>query len=235
MGNLSIVLCTYNEVNNLEATLDALILYLEVKEIIIVDDNSTDGTIDILEKYNHPKVKFRIRKNIRGFASAFIDGVKLCKGDYILRFDVDMFKSINIFMTVFKEIKDEDDCIIFSRYIENSSDQRSKYRRIPSLLINKICRILLYSHIKDYTSCIVIFKRNILSNVFPKNTYYANFIIDFIFELINKGFFIREVPFIQDRFTELNSKSAPDVFKFLLNGLFYFFSILRCFLKKFKK
>ena len=95
-----------------------------------------------------------------------------------------------------------------------------------------MCQFFLYSQIKDYTSCIIIFKKNILKEIFPKNTFYANFIIDFIFEMKKKNKIIKEVPFIQERYTELNSKSAPSVLKYLINGLFYFISILRCSLNK---
>ena len=77
MGNLSIVLSTYNEVENIKAAIDISINYPVVKEIIIIDDNSLDGTIDILKNYNNPKIKFIVRKNIKNFASAFIDGIKL--------------------------------------------------------------------------------------------------------------------------------------------------------------
>ena len=231
MGNLSIVLSSYNEVENIKFAIDALVNQSVVKEIIIIDDNSSDGTIDILENYNHPKIKFVVRKNIRGFASAFIDGIKLCSGEYILRFDIDMHNSIDHFIKTFENIKNED-CIIFSRYVENALDERSKYRRLPSLVINKLCQLLLYSQIKDYTSCIIIFNRNILTDIFPKNTFYANFIIDFIFELKKNNKIIKEVPFIQEKNTELNSKSAPSILKFLTNGLYYLISILRCSLNK---
>ena len=49
MGNLSIVLSSYNEVENIKFAIDALVNQTVVKEIIIIDDNSSDGTIDILE------------------------------------------------------------------------------------------------------------------------------------------------------------------------------------------
>ena len=235
MKNLSIVLSTYNEVENIKVALDSSVNHTAVKEIIVIDDNSSDGTIDILENYKHPKMKFVVRKNIRGLASAFIDGIKLSSGDYILRFDLDMCNSINHLMKTFENIKDEEDCMIFSRYIGTGFDERSNYRRLPSLILNKLCQLFLYSQIKDYTSCIIIFKRNILNEIFPKNTFYANFIIDFIFEMKKRNKTIKEVPFIQERSTELNSKSAPNVLKFFINGLFYLISLLRCSFNKFKK
>ena len=228
MKDLSIVLSTYNEVNNIRQTINSLLTKNNVKEIIIIDDDSNDGTIDVLKKLQNSKIKIVIRKKIRGFASAFIDGLKIATGDYILRFDLDMYESIDFFFDAFQKISTNEDCIIFSRYIGNGKDYRSIYRSMPSYILNKLCQKLLYSKIKDYTSCIIIFKRDILSEIFPKNTHYANFIIDFIFEMIRKNKNIKEVPFVQNKITEVNSKSAPNVIKFLFNGSFYLFSILRC-------
>ena len=228
MKDLSIVLSTYNEANNIRQTINSLLTKNNVKEIIIIDDDSNDGTIDVLKKLQNSKIKIVIRKKIRGFASAFIDGLKIATGDYILRFDLDMYESIDFFFDAFQKIGTNEDCIIFSRYIGNGKDYRSIYRSMPSYILNKLCQKLLYSKIKDYTSCIIIFKRDILSEIFPKNTHYANFIIDFIFEMIRKNKNIKEVPFVQNKITEANSKSAPNVIKFLFNGSFYLFSILRC-------
>lgn len=228
MKDLSIVLSTYNEANNIRQTINSLLTKNNVKEIIIIDDDSNDGTVNVLKKLQNSKIKIVIRKKIRGFASAFIDGLKIATGDYILRFDLDMYESIDFFFDAFQKISTNEDCIIFSRYKGNGRDYRSIYRSMPSYILNKLCQKLLYSKIKDYTSCIIIFKRDILSEIFPKNTHYANFIIDFIFEMIRKNKNIKEVPFVQNKITEANSKSAPNVIKFLFNGSFYLFSILRC-------
>ena len=228
MKDLSIVLTTYNEANNIKQTINSLLNKNNIKEIIIIDDDSNDGTVNVLKKLQNSKIKIVIRKKIRGFASAFIDGLKIATGDYILRFDLDMYESIDFFFDAFQKISTNEDCIIFSRYKGNGRDYRSIYRSMPSYILNKLCQKLLYSKIKDYTSCIIIFKRDILSEIFPKNTHYANFIIDFIFEMIRKNKNIKEVPFVQNKITEANSKSAPNVIKFLFNGSFYLFSILRC-------
>ena len=228
MNNLSIVLSTYNEIKNIELVLNHLVHKKIVKDIIVIDDNSSDGTIDILKNFKSSKLTYIIRKDIRGFASAFIHGIRLATGDHILRFDLDMYNNIDLFLKTYEEKKNDHDCIIFSRYIVGGLDKRSFYRSFSSLLINKLCQIFLFSKIKDYTSCIIIFKKQVLVEVFPKNTYYANFIIDFIFELLQKNKNVKEIAFTQDKYTEENSKSAPNMIKFFFNGLLYLFSILRC-------
>ncbi len=114
----------------------------------------------------------------------------------------------------------------------NGNDLRGFYRKIPSLILNKICQYLLSNKIKDYTSCVIFFKRDILSDILPQNSYYANFIIEFVFSLIIKKKNYFEIGFIQKKDTELNSKSAPNAFKFFKNGFFYLITIFKCVILK---
>tara|TARA_B100001057_G_scaffold495054_1_gene593091 strand:- start:274 stop:978 length:705 start_codon:yes stop_codon:yes gene_type:complete len=227
MNNLSIVLCTYNEEKFIQKTLQKLIDEEIVKEIIIVDDNSKDNTINIIEKIKSNKIKLFVRKDVRGFASAFNLGISKSNENHILRFDVDMYSEIDYFLFNFNKHPDKD-CIIFSRYINDGKDLRSGYRKYPSFIINKICNFLLSNKIKDYTSCIMIFKKNILKDMPIKNTSYANFIIEFIFLLIKKNKSYIEVPFEQKKSTEDNSKSAPNLFTFIKNGSLYLLTIMKC-------
>lgn len=232
MNNLSIVLCSYNEEKFIEKTLINLLDKEIVNEIIIIDDNSNDQTINIIKNIKNNKIKLFVRKDVRGFASALKLGISMVKNNYILRFDVDMYSKINYFLNKFNEYPDKD-CIIFSRYTEGGEDERSTYRKLPSLIINKICTFFLSSKIKDYTSCIMIFKKEILNEIPIKNTYYANFIIEFIFLIIKKNKNYVEVPFIQTKNTEENSKSAPNFFTFFKNGSLYLLTIMKCLFIKF--
>ena len=233
MNNLSIVLSTYNEEDNIRETLTKLINNSLVSEVIIIDDNSNDQTVRIINEIKNNKIRLFVRKNTKGFASAFIFGLMMANGEYIMRFDVDMHSEIDLFLDTFEKNTDKE-CLIFSRYVSNGDDQRSFYRKLPSLIINKLCQYLLSNKIKDYTSCIMFFKKDLLMDIMPKNTRYANFIIEFVFFLILKKKNYLEVGFIQKKNTELNSKSSPNILGFLKNGFFYLFTIFRCILFKFK-
>ena len=114
MKTLSVILCTYNEANNISGALNTLISSKLVNEIIIIDDNSKDGTVSLINKFSDPRIKLVVRKNTRGFASAFIYGVIISKSDYIMRFDVDMFADINFFLDIFKEKNKYEFLIFFS-------------------------------------------------------------------------------------------------------------------------
>jgi len=233
MDQISVILCTFNEKEKIKLTIEKLLKY-NVCEIIIVDDDSNDGTIEEIKKFNSNKLKLFQRKKTRGFASAFIYGVMMSKGNFIFRFDVDMYENIDFFFSKIKNVINKD-LLIFSRYVEGGDDKRNAYRRIPSLIINKICQIFLSNKIKDYTSAIIYFNKKILQDINLKNSIYGNFIIEFVFMNIIKKNLIEEVPFIQSKSTQENSKSAPNLFKFLYHGSLYSFTIIYCMTLKLRK
>jgi Glycosyltransferases involved in cell wall biogenesis len=70
-----VIIPTYKEADNLKELLPLLTKY----SIIVVDDNSLDGTEKICRKYKN--VKLIVRKNKRGLASAVIDGILSIKGN----------------------------------------------------------------------------------------------------------------------------------------------------------
>ncbi len=81
---VSIVIPTYNEKSNIGVLLDKIDRCLENVnyEIVVVDDNSTDGTIEIVNNLisKYP-VKLMVRTGIKGLASAVVEGFVHTKGD----------------------------------------------------------------------------------------------------------------------------------------------------------
>ena len=86
---LSIIICVYNEVYTIEK------LYNEVlsenlinnfeKEIIIVDNNSSDGTKLILNKFiKNKNTKIIFKNKNQGKGNSIIEGIKIATGDYLI-------------------------------------------------------------------------------------------------------------------------------------------------------
>ena len=71
---VSIILSTYNEASVIEDTINKIFKNLDDVEVILVDDNSPDGTYDIVKRINNPNVKAYKRKS-RGLSSAFLLGL----------------------------------------------------------------------------------------------------------------------------------------------------------------
>ena len=78
----SIILSTYNEAKIIDKTVKEIFDKIKNVEIVLVDDNSTDGTVEKLKIFSNENLKIYKRKQ-RGLASAFLLGMINTSGDYI--------------------------------------------------------------------------------------------------------------------------------------------------------
>jgi dolichol-phosphate mannosyltransferase len=225
----SIILCTFNESESITAAVYDIEKKINHSEIIIVDDNSTDGTLDKLKDLQYKKnVKILVRKKNKGLASAFLRGIMNANGEYIGWIDTNM----NYLLEKFKHMEDllnndDIDIVVLSRYVENGGDEREFLRRFTSKYLNKFCKLIYRSKINDFSSGIFLMKKKILDEVSIIGYGHGDFFIEFLYNVEKKGFKIREVPYIQKKdVLPINSKSAPNIFKFALYGVQYFLRIL---------
>tara|TARA_B100000029_G_scaffold499096_1_gene568971 strand:- start:1029 stop:1742 length:714 start_codon:yes stop_codon:yes gene_type:complete len=224
----SIILCTYNEVKYIENTISELEKSIPNLELIIIDDCSTDGTIEILNKLNKEnKYKIVFRKKSRSLASAFVRGLVETSGDYIGWVDTNMSELAPRFIEMIEELKSENDLVLLSRYVNGGGDDRVFLRATSSKYFNLVSRLILRVPVKDLTSSIFLMKRKVMDEVTFLGYGHGEFFLEFIYNTHKKGFKIKEIPYIQKKDADVgNSKSAPNLTKFLYFGFMY---ILRIF------
>ena len=224
----SIILCTYNEANYIENAISELVKYIPNLELVIVDDNSSDGTTEIIKQLNvDNKFKAIFRKKNRGLASAFVRGLIETTGDNIGWIDTNMGELAPRFLEMTEELKLNNDLVILSRYIVGGGDKRNLIRVLCSKYFNILCRIILTPTIKDFTSSIFLMKRQIINEVTFLGYGHGEFFIEFLYKVHKKGFKIKEIPYVQKKDQDLaNSKSSPNLVKFFYLGFIY---VLRIF------
>jgi dolichol-phosphate mannosyltransferase len=222
---ISIILSTYNEALSVENTINKLRQNIENLELIIVDDNSSDGTLQIIKKYENEDTKIFCRKSTKGLASAFLCGLLYSTGEIIGWIDSNMGDLSVNFPNMEKELK-EYDLVLLSRYVDIGNDQRNKVRVFFSILINKLCNIFLTNKIKDFTSSIFLMNKSVLQKVVPISYGHGEFFIEFLYGCYKKDLKIKEIPYTQINDIEGNSKTAPNIFVFIYLGLFYLIRIV---------
>ena len=220
---ISIILSTYNEAAIIEESINKIFNTIKNVEIVVVDDNSTDGTLKILNSIKNKNLKVYSRKS-RGLASAFLLGMINTDGDYVGWTDSNMPQLTYHFKEMINKL-DSYDVILLSRYIEGGGDQRSKMRILSSKIINFICRLFLGSGIKDYTSSIFIMRRNVLIHGVPIAYGHGEFFIEFLYKIKKNGMKIYELPYVQPPDLE-GSKTAASIIRFFTLGLSYLIRIL---------
>ena len=158
---ISIVIPTFNEVKNiipLIKNLVALISNFEY-EIIVVDDDSPDGTSEEVNKYMkfNKRIKLITRIGRSGLSSAIKEGLIFAQGKYLLVLDGDGQHHPSFVLDMIEEINmNKSDIVIGSRFLKTSNlEGLSNKRSQGSKIANKLARISLhknYSTVTDYLS-----------------------------------------------------------------------------------
>ena len=225
---ISIILCTYNEVNYIENTINLITKTLNNVEIIIVDDNSNDGTLEKLDKLKSIfNFKLFIRKNERGLASAQKKGFRESTGDFIGTIDVNSCDQILYFVDLASKLDSGYDIAFLSRYIPGGGDQRIFLRSFSSKAINLVSKFFLRIPFNDFSSGIFLMKRKLLDHAENIITGYAEWFIELIYIAHKKEYKIIEIPYVQKKDENLSvSKSYPNIFVFFYLGSTYLFRII---------
>ena len=227
---VSIILSTYNEALVIEDTINKIFKYLNNVEIILVDDNSPDGTFEKAKKINNPNLKVFLRKS-RGLASAFLLGLINSSSEVVGWLDSNMGVLAERLPEMLGQLE-KNDIVILSRYVDGGTDLRSKQRILSSQLINFFCRLILSNKIKDYTSGIFLMKRKVLLSAVPIATGHGEFFIEFIYKAYKAGNKIIELPFVHPPDIEGMSKTATSILRFYYLGFKYFIRIIQSLFKR---
>ena len=208
-------------------------------EIIVVDDNSNDGTIDRVKEIqkNNSNIQIYIRKDLKkNIAESLNLGIKKSKFENIIWMDAD-FQHPPDHIKTFHENKKENDVVIFSRFIQGSSryfdDDLSKkeINEDHSHFFNKLCKFFLYKDISDYTSGFVCIKKKNFTN-YKLHGYYGDYFINLIVHCKLNNYTITELPFKErERYSGI-SKTNVYSSKYMIMCCNYFLSLVKNCLKK---
>ena len=224
-----VVIPTYNEIDNIEEFINKII-EIDVS-ILVVDDNSPDGTGDIVQKIseNVEQVNLLKRSGKFGLGSAYRDGFKwgISNGyKYLIEMDADFshrFEDLEIIL----QNSENFDVVIGSRYIHGGgSIGWDLKRKLLSSYANKLSKVLLRSKINDMTSGFRSYSNKALLEIdyFSTKSDGYSFQIEMTIRCLEKKLNIKEVPIIFNERSLGNSKMSKKIvyeaFLFLLqNGL----------------
>jgi dolichol-phosphate mannosyltransferase len=168
---LSLIIPTYNEsenivdmVNKVETLLSCLSF-----EIIIVDDNSPDGTGNIAHALNHKhgNIKILTRRGKLGLSSAVLYGFENACSDVMAVIDADMQHPPEVLLEMYEKISEGYDLVVASRYIDGGRIENWNLRRkFISMGANKLANILLpcTRRIRDVMSGCFMIRRGVVEN-----------------------------------------------------------------------
>lgn len=234
MVKYSVILPTYNERENLPLMISMLNNTFEKcsldYEIVIVDDNSPDGTIQVAEKLRDIFDKNRIillsRPGKLGLGSAYCDGLKICNGDFVFLMDADMsHHPQHIPQFIAKQAESDYDIVTGTRYAQGGGTAGWDFKRVlASRGANLLATLLLNPHISDLTGSFRLYKKSVLEELMKtvKGKAYV-FQMEVIVRAKCRGFSIAEVPIVfVDRLYGESKLGANEIVSYL-KGLWSLF------------
>ncbi len=212
---LSIIIPTFNEARNIIPLIESLISIISnfEYEIIVVDDDSPDGTSDVVNNYMKKinKVILITRVDRYGLSSAIKEGLLFARGNYLLVLDGDGQHDPACIKNILNEIlKGHTDLVIASRFLKSSQLKGlSSKRKFGSKIANYVCRISLdknYLNLTDYLSGCFCMRKKSTKNLVKKIEING---FKFLFELLSVSegkLLVKEVPLSFKKRLHGNSK-----------------------------
>jgi len=207
----------YNEVRYVDEIINKVIsadIGNIKKEIIIIESNSTDGTRDLVKKYeNRSEFKIFYEEKPAGKGHAVKNGLKLATGDIILIQDADLEYNPNEYSLLLKPIIDGSaKFVLGSRHLGNSGWAYRKFSdEIPTAFIYNIgtkvfdffFNCLYGVNLTDPMTMYKVFSRECLNNIEFKSDYF-DLDLEIVAKFIKKGYIPLEVPisYISRSFSE---------------------------------
>jgi dolichol-phosphate mannosyltransferase len=229
MDKTLVIIPTYNEKNNIRQIIK-LINNTLTTDILIVDDNSPDGTSEIIMELKQDLNNlFLIKRDGKyGLGTAYIEGFTYAiekEYNYIIQMDADLSHDPQFIPNFLQEMQTQD-VVIGSRYLNGISVINWPLRRLLlSCFASKYVRFITGIPIMDPTSGFRCFKREALESIDLKeiksNGY--SFQIEIAYKLWKHGTNIKEIPII---FTERTFGKTKISFSIILEAVFIVFKLL---------
>ena len=216
-----VIVPTYNEIENIELLLKAIFELPEYFHVLVVDDNSPDGTANTVTNLfqTYPDQLFlekRVKKT--GLGTAYIHGFKwaLTKDyDYIFEMDADFSHNPKDLVRLLKTaVKDKVDMVIGSRYITGVNVVNWPMSRVLlSYGASKYVRLITGMPINDTTAGFVCYSRKLLQKINLNNIKFVGyaFQIEMKFKAYLKKCSFKEIPVIFTDRTRGTSKMTKGI------------------------
>jgi dolichol-phosphate mannosyltransferase len=233
---LSIVIPAYNEEGCIESTLRALYHTLQEAhidhEILVINDNSSDNTLNILSsvKKEIPTLRYLTNEGPNGFGYAVRKGLTFFSGDCVAVFMADMSDDPNDLVDFYRLMEKEDCDAVFGTRWSNGGKvyDYPKHKLWLNRLANYIIRFLFHIKYNDTTNAFKLYKCHTVEGLQPFLSPHFNLTVELPLKVIIRGYSYKVLP---NSWT--NRKTGESKLKIREMGTRYFFILLYCLIEKF--
>ena len=166
---LSIIIPCYNELSTIEEIIDLINASVTIdKEVIVIDDNSTDGTYEKLRSHLEQKVdKIFYHEHNQGKGAALRTGIAAATGDVIIIQDADLEYDPNDYGKLIAPILEQKADVVYgSRFVGSNAHYVDQFwHRFGNYLLTLVSNIFTNLNLSDMETCYKAFRRDVIQSI----------------------------------------------------------------------
>jgi glycosyltransferase involved in cell wall biosynthesis len=193
---LSVVIPIYNEKDTLLEILFRVQAIQGIqKEIILVDDASTDGTVEILKtlQKEQPQLKIYFHKKNQGKGASLRDGFKHITGDYVIVQDADLEYNPNDYYKLLRALKEEHAKVVYGSRFSGNYEDMSNLHYFGNKLLTIVTNLLYGVLLTDMETCYKLLPGKFVRSLNIRSNRF-NFEPEITAKILKSGLKIVEVP-----------------------------------------
>ncbi|MEA5088131.1 glycosyltransferase family 2 protein [Solidesulfovibrio sp.] len=198
---LSVVIPAHNEEGNIAATVEALVCVLRREaipyELVLVDDNSSDGTGAVLDGLAATDSGITVVRRMppRGFGRAIRAGLEQAHGDVIVICMADRSDDPEDVVAYYRKIGQGFDCVYGSRFIRGSRCLNyPRVKRFANRIVNHMLQLLFWTRFNDLTNSFKAYRAEVIRDIWPLMACHFNITIELSLNALIRGYHIAQIP-----------------------------------------
>ncbi|MBW7997668.1 MAG: glycosyltransferase family 2 protein [Candidatus Glassbacteria bacterium] len=163
---LSVVMPVYNEIRTIEEILRRVLAVDIEKEIVVVDDGSTDGTREYLRKLDDPRIRVFFQETNQGKGAAVRKGIAEAAGDVIVIQDADLEYDPEEYCRLLEPIVDGRADVVFgSRFRGSTVRVHMFWHSVANTLLTLLSNMFTNLNLTDMEVCYKMFRSQVIKNI----------------------------------------------------------------------
>lgn len=201
MKVLSLVMPARNEERNLEPTISKLMAHLEHEgiptELVLVNDNSTDGTLAVAKQLQQrwPTIRIVSRTPPGGFGRAIRTGLAVVTGEIVVIVMADDSDDPRDVVAYYRKIEEGYDCVFGSRWRRGSVvKDYPLFKRALNRIVNKLIQLMFWTRFNDLTNAFKAYRTDVVRHCGPFKSCHFNITIEMSLSALIHRYNIAEIP-----------------------------------------
>lgn len=197
----SLVIPAHNEEGILTATVDRILTAMRAEaiptELILVEDNSTDGTLQVMQALQSrwPEIRIVQRTPPGGFGRAVRSGIEAVTGDVVAIVMADDSDDPKDIVAYYRKIQEGYDCVFGSRFRKQSVVKDYPwFKYVLNRVVNKMIQILFWTKFNDITNAFKAYRTEVIRTCGPYTACHFNITIEMSLSALIRKYDIAEIP-----------------------------------------